>query len=81
MIKFRNDYRYPVGAKFHVEGDSKDMWIHDYNVRVCTTATVEYQPRTTDRKVFVYLEDIDGDKNVWTRIKKETLKESNRIND
>ena len=80
MKQFTDDYRYPVGAKFHIEGDSKDMWISIYNVRVITTAKIVLQPRKTDKKIVVSLDDIDGDRNVCVRISKSALKNHNRIN-
>lgn len=74
-----DDKRYPVGSVFKVKGDSSEMWIQDYNVRVCTHAEVLEQTLTTDKKVLVCLNDIDHDTMVAVRIRKTALKEVNRI--
>lgn len=73
------DMNRPEGAIFKIEGDSADMWIKDYNVRVCTHAEVIQQPYNTDKKVMVRLDYIDHDSNVFVYIKKDALKEANRI--
>ena len=73
------DYRYPKGAMFEISGDSTEMWIEDYNVRVSTCATVLEKPGRTAKKVLVVLDEIDGDRNVTVFIKKQALKEENRI--
>ena len=69
----------PEGAIFAIEGDSADMWIKDYNVRVCTNAEVIKQPYNTDKKVLVRLDYIDHDSNVFVYIKTDALKRENRI--
>lgn len=69
----------PEGAIFKIEGDSADMWIKGYNVRVSTYAEVIQQPYHTDKKVMVRLDCIDHDSNVFVYIKKDALKEANRI--
>jgi hypothetical protein len=74
-----NDTRYPVGSVFKVEGDSAEMWLHDYNVRVCTHAEILEQPLTTDKKVLVCLNSIDHDSMVAVRIRKTALKKEARI--
>lgn len=57
-----------------ITGDSKDMWLDDYNVRVNTIATVTQQPETRAKKVLVTLAEIDGDQNVCVLIRKNALK-------
>jgi meiotically up-regulated gene 157 (Mug157) protein len=69
----------PEGAVFKIEGDSAAMWIKDYNVRVSTYAEVIKQPLNADKKVLVRLDYIDHDSNVFVYIKKDVLKEANRI--
>lgn len=73
------DYRYPVGAKFKIEGDSANLWLDGYNVRVCTIAEVIEKPNRTAKKVYVKLSDIDHESDVYIYIRKSALKEHNRI--
>lgn len=73
------DERYPVGAIFHIEGDSRDMWLKDYNVRVSTNATVLEESYRKDKKVYVQLDNIDHDANVCVFINKKFLTADNRI--
>jgi len=61
------------GARVRVSGDSSDLWIEDYNVRVSTEATVEEDVRGPARKVLVTLDSIDGDNNVLTRVRRSRL--------
>lgn len=77
MSTLELDTRYPVGAEFDVSGDSAEMWIQDYNVRVCTTAEILEQPTVRARKVYVKLAEIDNDANVCVFINKRFLK--NRV--
>lgn len=72
------DERFPVGAVFHIEGDSSAMWLKDYNVRVSTCAEILRQPYRKDKKVYVRLAEIDHDTNVCVFVNKKFLKENNR---
>lgn len=58
------------GDRVLVSGDSADLWISDYNVRVYTCATVEKTPAKRSKKVLVTLDSIDGDANVMALVKK-----------
>lgn len=52
-----------------ISGDSKELGIEDYNVRVNTFATVlENQVNNYQKKILVTLNNIDGDSNVCTRV-------------
>ena len=52
-----------------ISGDSKELGIEDYNVRVNTIAIVlENQVYNYQKKILVTLNDIDGDSNVCTRV-------------
>lgn len=52
-----------------ISGDSKELGIEDYNVRVNTLATVlENQANNYQKKILVTLNNIDGDSNVCTRV-------------
>lgn len=53
----------------YISGDSKELGIEDYNVRVNTLATVlENQVDNYQKKILVTLNNIDGDSNVCTRV-------------
>lgn len=60
--------RYEKGTKIWVSGDSADLGIEDYNVRVSTSGVVEVAPTATGRKMLVTLDEIDGDHNVCVAI-------------
>lgn len=52
-----------------ISGDSKELGIKDYNVRVNTLATVlENQADNYQKKILVTLNNIDGDSNVCARV-------------
>ena len=52
-----------------ISGDSKELGIEDYNVRVNTFAMVlENQVDNYQKKILVALDNIDGDSNVCTRV-------------
>lgn len=61
------------GDRFYVEGDSKDLWITDYNVRVSTGGTLFDTMQGRKKKVLVRLDTIDGDEKVVTYIRKDKL--------
>lgn len=56
-----------------VSGDSADLWIQDYNVRVDTGATCEEDPPPYAKKVLVMLDSIDGDKNVLRYVRRNRV--------
>lgn len=60
--------------KVWVEGDSADLWIKDYNVRVSSMATVECTPAPRAKKVLVTINSIDGDSKVTTYVRKSALR-------
>ena len=62
------------GTKVYLSGDSKDMWIEDYNVRVDSNATVLSEPLPHDKKVYVVIDSIDGDSNVCIYVRKSACK-------
>lgn len=61
------------GDRVRVIGDSKTLWIRDYNVRVSTEATVFVTPKSNDKKILLVLDEIDGDKNVCTYVRKSAI--------
>lgn len=65
------------GTKVHLSGDSKDMWIEDYNVRVDSNATVLSEPLPHDKKVYAAIDSIDGDSNVCIYVRRSACKPIN----
>jgi hypothetical protein len=62
------------GDRVRVSGDSAELWIEDYNVRVSTDATVEETPGLHDKKVLLTLDVIDHDSNVCCYVRKSKVK-------
>ena len=62
------------GMRVRLSGDSKDMWIKDYNVRVDSIAIVLSEPMPHDKKVFVAIKSIDGDSNVCVYVRRSACK-------
>lgn len=61
------------GDRVFVRGDSAELWIQDYNVRVYTMATIEETPRKQAKKVLLTLDTIDGDSNVCCYVRKSKV--------
>lgn len=61
------------GTRIFLSGDSAMLWIKDYNVRVSSAATVVREPLPFDKKVLVTIDEIDGDRNVTTLVRRSTL--------
>lgn len=57
------------GDKVFVSGDSNELWIEDYNVRVSTTATVMDTPNKNAKKILLMLDEIGGDQLVCCRVR------------
>lgn len=64
------DMRFPVGARIRVSGDSAELWLTDYNVRVNTEGTVVETPKKTAKKILVTLDSIDGEQNACVLVHK-----------
>lgn len=62
------------GTRVRLTGDSKDMWIQDYNVRVDSNAMVLSKPLPHDKKVYVAIDSIDGDSNVCVYVRRSSCK-------
>ena len=58
------------GSKVRLSGDSADLWIADYNVRVDSLATVEEDPKKGAKKLLVTIDSIDGDQNVLAYVRR-----------
>lgn len=57
-----------------VSGDSSELWIKDYNVRVCTHGIVLKDTEKYDKKVLVRLRLIDGDSDVVCYVRRSRIK-------
>lgn len=62
------------GDRVYISGDSKELWIEDYNVRVSTNAILEETPKKNAKKVLVTLDWIDGESNVCCRVRRSKVK-------
>lgn len=69
----KNNLILKAGTRFHVSGDSSELWLQDYNVRVDTDGVVEVDSGPLEKKVLVTLDTIDGDQNVCVSIRKDFL--------
>jgi len=72
------------GDRVWVSGDSTELWIEGYNVRVSTGATVVEEPVPNAKKILLNLDTIDGDINVCCFVRKNKvarMKESDFILD
>lgn len=63
------------GDTIILSGDSAELGLDDYNVRVSTTALVLETPKTTDRDVLVNIMEIDGDAYVTAHVRKDKIRE------
>ena len=62
------------GDRVYISGDSAELWIEDYNVRVSTNATVLETPEKNEKKVLVVLDSIDGECNVCCMVRRSKIK-------
>lgn len=62
------------GDRVHISGDSAELWISDYNVRVDSEGTVEEEPFPCAKKVLVTIDSIDGDNLVCTYVRRSRLR-------
>lgn len=62
------------GERVFISGDSTELWIEDYNCKVCTYGKLEETPSLNAKKVFITLDDIDGEENVCCRVRVSKLK-------
>lgn len=61
------------GTTFWISGDSYEIGIKDYNVRVLSFGTVIQNSSSKSKYALVVLDNIDGDRNVCARVKKEFM--------
>lgn len=53
------------GDRILVSGDSSELGLEDYNVRVSSEATVEMNQESSNQEcILVTLDEVDGDRNV-----------------
>lgn len=69
-----SDNTFKEGTRVHISGDSKDLWIEDYNVRVDSDATVLTEPQSQDKKILLSIDYIDGEGNVTAYVRKDAVK-------
>jgi hypothetical protein len=62
------------GDRVYIEGDSSELWIEDYNVRVSTYGILMETPKKNAKKVLVTLDWIDGESNVCCRVRRSKIK-------
>lgn len=62
------------GDRIYINGDSTELWIKDYNVRVSTNATIEETLKKNAKKILVTLDWIDGEENVCCRVRRSKIK-------
>ena len=58
----------------YISGDSYELGLEDYNVRVSSYATVLDDSPSTSEEVFICLDEIDGDKNVNAFVNKKNVR-------
>lgn len=61
------------GDRVWVSGDSAELWIKDYHVRVNTGAIVEEEPSSRAKKILLTLDQIDGDCHVLCYVRKSKV--------
>lgn len=61
------------GERVWISGDSSELWIQDYHVRVDTGATVEEKPSPHAKKILLTLDQIDGDYHVLCYVRKSQV--------
>ncbi len=65
---------FKINDRVVVSGDSSELWIKEYNVRVSTEATVVQTPDKYSKKILLTLDSIDGDRNVCCWVRKSKVK-------
>lgn len=63
------------GDRVKVSGDSAELWIEDYNVRVDTFATVVQMPSPRSKTVLLNLDYIDHESRVCCRVRRSRITE------
>ena len=67
-------HEWKTGEQCHVSGDSYDLGITDYNVRVDTNGIVEEDQQKYAKNILVTLDCIDNDHNVCADVPIRSLK-------
>lgn len=60
-----------------LSGDSAELWLNGYNVRVNSGATVENTPPPRAKKVLVTIDQVDHDSNVTASVRISKLRKLN----
>lgn len=71
--KWADPYDLKKGDVVFISGDSSELWLKDYNVRVSTSAIVEETPTKHAKKVLVTLDYIDHDSKVLAYVRKSKI--------
>ena len=66
--------KYNINDRVVVSGDSADLWIKDYNIRVSTYGTVLEKTEAKDKKILVRLDSIDGENDVVCYVRKSHIR-------
>lgn len=74
LCKYRAGQDFIRGDRVRISGDSADLWIRQYNVRVDTEGTVWETPAPLAKKVMVAIDEIDGDRHVMRFVRRSLLK-------
>lgn len=61
------------GDRVYLSGDTKTLWIRNYDTRVASHATVVEMPDTNAKKIMVNIDEIDGDHDVILRVRRDRL--------
>lgn len=61
------------GDRVYLSGDTKALWIRNYNVRVASHATVVEMPDKNAKKIMVNVDEIGGDHDVAVRVRRDRL--------
>ena len=69
----KNEFNLESGVRARISGDSKDLWIADYNVRVSSGVEILETPAHNARKVYVRIDNIDGDSDVCTFVRRSRI--------
>ncbi len=61
------------GTRIAISGDSKDLWIENYNVRIVSEGTILSTPSSHAKKVLVCIDSIDGENNVTAFVRRSRI--------
>lgn len=62
------------GVRVQLSGDSTELWLTDYNCRVCSPATALETPKPRAKKVLVCIDNVDGDGRITAYVRRSKLR-------